>query len=378
MSRQYFLAALMVLSMLLVPLAIAPKVQAVPPNPCQAPATICWGNPSGGSWETVANWILPEIGFPPAGRLPTASDDVYLIYPNLAGYTVTISSVQTVHSILVGPSTALTCSSTCTLTIKSHTPAPTLPGIIGGGLIGVAGFTPAAVLPRADIYGVLNIAGNVVNNASLVDASPTSIHIDAGGTFVNVNSLDFTGVELTNSGVFVEKCGAVVVGGIALVPGTVVTESPCPTQVPTASGSSVSGTASFSSDLGAFTSLTSTAVSSVSPAPPAGLTFPDGLFSFTISGLRAGGTVTVTITLPSALPAGSFSYWKFQSGVWTQYPSASLDSTRTIITLTFTASASGTVTDPGGPALTTVIVHSVRVPGGYRDCPRATLWDSKN
>jgi hypothetical protein len=124
--------------------------------------------------------------------------------------------------------------------------------------------------------------------------------------------------------------------------------------------------------------LTSTAVSSVSPAPPAGLTFPDGLFSFTISGLRAGGTVTVTITLPSALPAGSFSYWKFQSGVWTQYPSASLDSTRTIITLTFTASASGTVTDPGGPALTTVIVHSVRVPGGYRDCPRATLWDSKN
>ena len=258
LSRQYFLAALIVLSMLLVPLAMAPKVQAVPPNPCQAPATICWGNPSGGSWETVANWILPGGGGP-AGRLPTASDDVYLIYPNLAGYTVTISSVQTVHSILVGPSTALTCSSTCTLTIKSHTPAPTLPGIIGGGLVGVAGFTPAAVLLRADIYGVLTIAGNVVNDASLVDGSPNSIHIDAGGTFVNVNSLDFTGVELTNSGVFVEKCGAVVVGGIALVPGTVVTESPCPTQVPTASGSSVSGTASFSSDLGGFTSLTATA-----------------------------------------------------------------------------------------------------------------------
>src|SRR5208337_3989752 len=149
------------------------------------------------------------------------------------------------------------------------------------------------------------------NDASLVDVSRLSIHILAGGTFVNVNSLDFTGGELTNSGVFVEKCPpAVVVGGISSVPGTVVTESPCPTQVSTPSGSSVSGTASFSSDLGGFTSLTSTAVSSVSPAPPAGITFPAGLFSFTISGLRVGGTVTVTITLPSALPAGTFSYWK--------------------------------------------------------------------
>jgi hypothetical protein len=81
------------------------------------------------------------------------------------------------------------------------------------------------------------------------------------------------------------------------------------------------------------------------------LAFPDGLFSFTISGLSPGATVTVTVTLSSPLPAGSFSYWKFQSGAWSQFSSASLDSTRTIITLTFTADASGTVTDPGGPVI---------------------------
>jgi hypothetical protein len=55
--------------------------------------------------------------------------------------------------------------------------------------------------------------------------------------------------------------------------------------------------------------------------------------------------------LPAPLPAGSFSYWKFQSGAWIQYSSASLDSTRTIITLTLTADSTGTINDPGGPAI---------------------------
>jgi hypothetical protein len=119
------------------------------------------------------------------------------------------------------------------------------------------------------------------------------------------------------------------------------------------------GTVAFTmspSTAGGFTIVTASAVSSVSSSPPAGLTFPYGLFSFTIGGIAPGATVTVTLTLPVPLPAGSFSYWKFQSGVWTQFPSASLDSTRTIIKLTFTADASGTVTDPGGPAITPAII----------------------
>ncbi len=133
--------------------------------------------------------------------------------------------------------------------------------------------------------------------------------------------------------------------------GKVYAFAPTSAQVACATGT---GTGTFTmspSTAGGFTSLTASASSSVSPAPPAGLTFPDGLFSFTISGLAPRATVTVTLKLPAPLPAGSFSYWKFQSGVWSQYSSASLDSTRTIITLTFTASASGTITDPGGPAI---------------------------
>ena len=102
---------------------------------------------------------------------------------------------------------------------------------------------------------------------------------------------------------------------------------------------------------GVLSGFSAVSVGSVSPPPPSGVTFPFGLFSITVSGLSPGQTVTMTITLSAPLPAGTFSYWKFESGAWTQFPSASIDSTRTIITLTLTADSSGTVNDPGGPAI---------------------------
>jgi hypothetical protein len=99
--------------------------------------------------------------------------------------------------------------------------------------------------------------------------------------------------------------------------------------------------------------LTAVPVGSIPIPPPAGAgTFPQGLFSFTVSGLSPGQTVTVTITLSSPLPAGTFSYWKFEGGAWAQFPSASLDPTRRIITLTFIVPAGSTsISDPGGPAI---------------------------
>jgi hypothetical protein len=109
-----------------------------------------------------------------------------------------------------------------------------------------------------------------------------------------------------------------------------------------------------SAGAGTFSEFEAVAVGSISPPPPAEAgTFPDGLFSFSVSGLTPGQEVTVTITLSEPLPEGTFSYWKYESGVWSQFPSATLDSTRTIITLTFTAPSSGIISDPGGPALTT-------------------------
>jgi len=103
---------------------------------------------------------------------------------------------------------------------------------------------------------------------------------------------------------------------------------------------------------GLFSNFMASPLSIVTPPPPVGLTFPNGLYSFSVSGLNPGQTVTLTITFSSPLPPGAFSYWKFQGGAWTQLTTASLDSTGTIVTLTLTADANGKINDPGGPAIT--------------------------
>jgi M6 family metalloprotease-like protein len=114
-------------------------------------------------------------------------------------------------------------------------------------------------------------------------------------------------------------------------------------------------TACGQASAGVFSDFTAVGLGSIPIPPPAGAgTFPDGLFSFTISGVSPGQTVTATITLSSPLPAGAFSYWKFQGNAWTRFSSASLDSTRRIITLTLTVPAGSTsISDPGGPAVLT-------------------------
>jgi len=123
----------------------------------------------------------------------------------------------------------------------------------------------------------------------------------------------------------------------------------------------VTGTPQVSA--GTLSGFTAVPLASEPTPPPAEAgSFPAGVLSFTVSGLPDGGTATVTITLSSPLPPGAFSYWKFHGGVWMQLPAskATLDSTRTVITLTLTDGATpddsdgvanGVIVDPGGPAI---------------------------
>jgi hypothetical protein len=132
----------------------------------------------------------------------------------------------------------------------------------------------------------------------------------------------------------------------------------------TCTGTATGGaTACAGTSAGVLSGFSAVSVGSVSPAPPSDLTFPYGLFSITVTGLLAGQTVTMTITLSNPMPAGAFQYWKFQSGAWTQFTSASLDSTRTIITLTLTANSVGQIDDPGGPGILTPLSPSFAVGG---------------
>ncbi|MDG4550404.1 MAG: IPTL-CTERM sorting domain-containing protein [Candidatus Contendobacter sp.] len=100
-------------------------------------------------------------------------------------------------------------------------------------------------------------------------------------------------------------------------------------------------------------------VNSVPAAPPAGYSFPHGLFEFTLT--HCDGTVTLTVTYPSALPAGTV-YWKYgptpgnASPHW--YPmSATIAGNTATFNITDGGlgdddlTVNGTIVDQGGPGV---------------------------
>ena len=118
------------------------------------------------------------------------------------------------------------------------------------------------------------------------------------------------------------------------------------------------------------------AVSSVPVAPPAGYSFPHGLFDFTLANCPLGGTVTVTITYPSALPAGTV-YWKYgptpgnPSPTWYEMPANIAGNTATF-SITDGGlgdddlTANGGIVDQGGPGAPDA--------AGTADIPTLSEW----
>ena len=117
--------------------------------------------------------------------------------------------------------------------------------------------------------------------------------------------------------------------------------------VATATGT---GTACFTSSHGIIVELTAMATPPRAPA-----VLPHGMFSFNISCIDPGQTVTVTIELPERVPVGT-EWWKYQAGSWYWLPIGSDDGDN-IITVTLTDgvfpgdedSVVGQITDDGGP-----------------------------
>lgn len=195
-SARLLAVVVLAFSLILVPLVMTPKVHA--PGTCNVLATICWISVSSGNWEDQTLWRDAHG----VNRLPTASDDVDL---SLA-VTVSLNSVQTVHSIHIAGSAALEVKAAGTLTILSHTP--------------VGPF---------DNEGELAVWGKVVNYAAFVDFTK-EIDILPGGSFVNYNSLDISESDFMNEGTFVNMCDAHVIEGTAnwqKLSGD-VTHEPCP------------------------------------------------------------------------------------------------------------------------------------------------------
>ena len=115
------------------------------------------------------------------------------------------------------------------------------------------------------------------------------------------------------------------------------------------------GTASFSAGWYLIKNLTAVNPGTLATPPVNSLVFPDGVFSFDITGVPVGGTVTVYIQLPSGIPANA-AYWKYDSANnrWSQIPYTVVSAHEIAITLTdggvgdSDGIANGTITDPGG------------------------------
>jgi predicted outer membrane repeat protein len=126
-------------------------------------------------------------------------------------------------------------------------------------------------------------------------------------------------------------------------------------QVATATGT---GIATFTINNGSINNLTASATTPCGVLP--GFYFPEGFFSFNITNITVGSTVTITITFPDNIPANT-QYWKCTNGQWVNVTSLLGDNDGdNILTLTLTdgglgdadGAANGTIIDPGGPAVT--------------------------
>ena len=126
-------------------------------------------------------------------------------------------------------------------------------------------------------------------------------------------------------------------------------------QVATATGT---GIATITTSDGSITGLTAAASTACGDIPP-GLYFPHGFFSFNITNIPAGSTVTITINLPSNVPTNT-EYWKCMNGQWVNATSIlGSNNGDSIITLTLTdggpfdadGQANSTIVDPAGPAI---------------------------
>jgi hypothetical protein len=129
-------------------------------------------------------------------------------------------------------------------------------------------------------------------------------------------------------------------------------------QAATATGS---GTATLCKSVGAFSSLRGIGEGTISAIGKPAFLFPHGFFEFQVTRLTHGESVTLTITLPSAVPTTA-SYWKYgptpsdSSPHWYQIAMGDNDGDD-VITITLTDGdwgdddlvANGTIVDQGGP-----------------------------
>jgi Cep192 domain 4 len=107
---------------------------------------------------------------------------------------------------------------------------------------------------------------------------------------------------------------------------------------------------------GDVTALPDTDSSLNQTGKPAGVDFPYGLVSFTVDNVAVGGTITVDVTFPAAVPAGA-TYYKVGAAGFVEFTDVVFNGNTATLTLTdggsgdLDGAADGSISDPGGLAV---------------------------
>jgi hypothetical protein len=227
-------------------------------------------------------------------------------------------------------------------------------------------------------YAQLNVAGAVDLSGVDLLLPPSSFFPAAGDVFtiVSANSVSGTFNGLADGSTLVFNGRTLQIDYSA----TTVTLTDITTAVTSFTGPTATGTGNATATLtggGSACGFAPTpqfvAVASVPAPPPAGYTFPHGLFSFTLVNCTPGGTVTFTVTYPNpSLPPGT-QYWKFgptagdPSNHWYVLPATLAGNTATF-TITDGGLgdddlvADGDIVDQGGPGAPSFLDTAAGIP----------------
>jgi hypothetical protein len=180
--------------------------------------------------------------------------------------------------------------------------------------------TPATFSFTAQVGAALStVATSSSITVSGINAA-THISISAGGSY-SINSTPYTsnaGTVSNNDTVTLQQTSSasystlttatLTIGGVSGAFDVTTLAAP-----PSYTGATATGTGSATATVsggGVGCGFNSAQFFPLNGNEPAGISFSQGLFNFTLNGCTPGGTVTLNITYPSAVPAGT-QYWKY-------------------------------------------------------------------
>jgi hypothetical protein len=236
--------------------------------------------------------------------------------------------------------------------------------IVDPGGPGVPAAVPAPTITSVDpAYGIQGQTFDVIlTGTNFTDAS--SVSFGALGSYVSVNGFTVDSDTQITANITIASYASpgtrnvdvVTPGGTGtLTDGFTVNRAGEQTQsTNTATGT---GVATFTTNGGSITGLTAFNYTPCGIKPS--LSFLNGFFSFNITNITPGSTVTITITLPINMPTNT-QYWKCINEQWVDITSLLGDNDGdNVLTLTLSdgglgdadGAANGTIVDPGGPAI---------------------------